>query len=290
MNQPALRKLIDQYQGSATKKKDVLREILQQSALLGLARHHFFEHAAFYGGTALRILYGLNRFSEDLDFSLLAPNEEFNFQPFLDGLQSEMESLGFHVAVKIKKKEAPILSAFLKSNTLKLMLTVEDDNYSLKNIHPEEKIAIKLEVDTNPPLGFNLESKLVLNPTPFYVLTYAQQDLFAGKMHAILCRSWKQRVKGRDWYDLIWFISKGIPIHTSHLVQRLQQSGHLSQSEELNHQKLQHLLEEKIQEVDWSLAKEDVRAFINDQSVLDLWSDKFFLDLISGLKMTESPI
>ncbi|NGX59288.1 MAG: hypothetical protein KR126chlam3_00436 [Chlamydiae bacterium] len=283
MKQPAIRDLIKKYRASPLKKKDILREILQQSALLGLARHQFFEHAAFYGGTALRILYELDRFSEDLDFSLLKPEAQFNFQPFLDGLQKEIHSLGFHVEVssKKKKKDSPILSAFVKSNTLKLFLTIEEET---KAIHPEEKIVIKLDIDTNPPLGFEVETKLVLNPTPFYVLTYHQSDLFAGKMHAILCRSWKTRVKGRDWYDLVWFIKKGIPIHLSHLTQRMQQSGHLPLGEELDHEKLLDFLKDKIMKIDWEQAKKDVRAFLQDPKVLDVWSQSFFLDMISHLK------
>ncbi|MBF5059488.1 nucleotidyl transferase AbiEii/AbiGii toxin family protein [Candidatus Neptunochlamydia vexilliferae] len=284
MTQPAIQDLIHKYRDSPLKKKDVLREILQQSALLGLARQRFFEHAAFYGGTALRILYGLDRFSEDLDFSLLSPEAKFNFQPFLEGLRKEMSALGFHVEISAKKKAPPILSAFVKSNTLKLLLTIEEEGGAQKGIHPEEKIAIKLEVDTNPPLGFDVETKLVLNPTPFYILTYHPSDLFAGKMHAILCRNWKTRVKGRDWYDLVWFISKKTPAHLSHLAQRMYQSGHLPSKESLDHKKLLNLLGEKIESIDWEHAKNDVRSFLYDPKVLDSWSSPFFLDLISHLK------
>jgi len=285
MIQPAIRDLINKYRVSPLKKKDVLREILQQSALLGLARHQFFEHAAFYGGTALRILYGLDRFSEDLDFSLLKPEAQFNLQPFLEGLQREMTSLGFHVEVNAKKKDPPILSAFMKSNTLKLQLMIEEEKVAPKGIRPDERISIKLEIDTNPPLGFEVETKLVLNPTPFYVLAYRPSDLCAGKMHAILCRSWKTRVKGRDWYDLIWFISKDIPVHLSHLAHRMHQSGHLSSNEILDHEKLLTLLKEKIMNIDWEQAKNDVRAFLYDPKVLDVWSQPFFLDLICHLKI-----
>lgn len=284
MKQPAIQELISKYRASSLKKTDILREILQQSALLGLARHHFFEHAAFYGETALRILYGLDRFSEDLDFSLLQPNAHFDFDPFLEGLQKEMHSLGFHIEVQAKKKEAPILSAFVKGNTLKLLLTIEEEPFDQKGVHSEEKIAIKLEIDTLPPPGFAVETKLVLNPTPFYVLTYAPADLFAGKMHAILCRGWKTRVKGRDWYDLIWFIRKGIPVHLSHLTSRMIQSGHLPSTESLDHKKLKDLLEQKIVKMDWELAKNDVKPFLYDPKVLDIWSKPFFLELILQLK------
>ena len=285
MIHPAIRELISKYRSSSLREKDILREILQQSALLGLSRLQFFEHAAFYGGTALRILYGLDRFSEDLDFSLLKPDPQFDFQPFLEGLQREMQSLGFHVEVTSKKELPPILSAFVKGNTLNLLLTIAQDDTTPQGVYPEEKIRIKLEIDTNPPPGFDVETKLVLNPTPFYVLTYSQSDLFAGKMHAILCRSWKSRVKGRDWYDLVWFIQKGIPIHLSHLSRRMQQSNHLAADEELDKEKLLTLLREKIEQIDWEHAKMDVRAFVHDPQSLDVWSPAFFFDLLPYLKM-----
>jgi len=282
MTQPAIRELFKKYEHSHLKKRDILREILQQSALLGLSRVQFFEHAAFYGGTALRILYGLDRFSEDLDFSLLRPESDFNFKPFLDGLQRELHSLGFLVEVDVKKKTPPMLSAFMKSNTMQLLLSIEDKRS--KGIHPDEKVSIKLEIDTNPPLGFEVETKLILDPIPFYILSYLPKDLFAGKMHAILCRSWKTRVKGRDWYDLVWFISRGTELNLSHLSIRMLQSGHLSATTKLDEYQFFVLFKEKIESIDWEQAKNDVRTFLNDPKVLDIWSREFFLDLIVHLK------
>jgi predicted nucleotidyltransferase component of viral defense system len=284
MTLPAIQDMISKYRETSLKQKDILREILQQSALLGLSRLQFFEHAAFYGGTALRILYGLDRFSEDLDFSLLKPNPDFNFQPFLEGLEREMEALGFHVDVTAKKDVPPILSAFLKGNTLNLLLTIAESTKQPERISPEEKIRIKLEIDTNPPPGFIVEPKLVLNPTPFYVQTYAPGDLFAGKMHAVLCRGWKERVKGRDWYDLVWFVQRGIPVHLSHLTQRMQQSQHLSKDTELEPEKLLSLLREKIAVIDWERAQADVRPFLQDPHLVDIWSQAFFLDILPHIK------
>lgn len=284
MTQPAIKEMINKYRQSSLKEKDILREILQQSALLGLSRLQFFEHAAFYGGTALRILHGLDRFSEDLDFSLLKPNLHFNFQPFLNGLQREMVSLGFQVEVTPKNEGSPIFSAFVKGNTLQLLLTIAEGDKTPTSKHPEEKIRIKIEIDTNPPSGFDVETKLVLNPTPFYVLTYCLPDLFAGKMHAMLCRTWKERVKGRDWYDFMWFIQKEIPVHLSHLTKRMQQSKHLSENEELNEEKLLSLLKAKINQINWEHAKNDVRAFLHDPKRIDIWSSSFFCDLLPHLK------
>lgn len=192
---------------------DKLREILQQTALLGLTRHHFFQHAIFYGGTALRILYGLDRYSEDLDFALLKPDPDFNFSPFLNGMHQELKAMGFDLDIDMRKtnENTSIWSAFLKGNTLSMLLSIHEKG-KIKGIHPEQKIQIKLEIDTDPPLLLlPLESKLVKNPIPFYVSTYAINDLFAGKMHAALCRNWQKRIKGRDWYDVIWYIQKKRP-------------------------------------------------------------------------------
>jgi len=283
MSHIIIRDLVKNYKTSSLKKKDVLREVLQQAALLGLARHNFFEHAAFYGGTALRILYQLDRLSEDLDFSLLAPNLRFDFSPYLEGMQKELASWGFHVEIQKKEKESTILSAFLKGNTLKQLLAIEEMDERTE-IHPEEKIWIKFEIDTDPPSHFEVETKLILKPTPFYVLSYQPQDLFAGKMHAILCREWKSRVKGRDWYDLIWFIKNSIPVHLEHLEKRMIQSGHLQKNAALTKEMLQDLLKAKIATIDWSQAKNDVKPFLADPKQLDLWSESFFLDLIKFLK------
>lgn len=283
MKNPYLESVINKYHSTSLKKKDFLREILQQSALLGLARQNFFEHAAFYGGTCLRILYGLDRFSEDLDFSLLKPNLQFDFKPFLEGCKKELASFGFHVDTQVKEKESVISSAFLKANTLKLLMTIEETD-RIKGIHPEEKISIKLEIDMDPPSGFEIETRLVSQPLPFYVVSYIQKDLFAGKMHALLCRERKINVKGRDWYDLIWFIKNKIPVHLSHLTNRMIQSENLEQDASLDHPKLLTLIKHKIANINWEQAKNDVKPFISDHQQLNLWSQEFFNDLIMQLR------
>ncbi len=283
MNETLVNQWLQNYQNTSVKKRDAVREIMQQAALLGLARHHFFEHAAFYGGTALRILYGLDRFSEDLDFSLLKPNPEFNFEPYLVGLKREMESLGFNVQVMPKKKEPPIFSAFVKANTLQLLIHIEDESET-KKVHREELLTIKLEVDTTPPPLFSVEPKLVLNPVPFYVSSYVLSDLFAGKLHAILYRAWKQRVKGRDWYDLIWFVKNNIPVNLAYFTARLHQSGQLDPTVQMTHDHLQQLLIQKIDQLDWNQAVLDIKSFIYDTKQLDLWGPPFFKHVISMLK------
>jgi predicted nucleotidyltransferase component of viral defense system len=250
---------------------------LQQAALLGLERHGIFEKAAFYGGIALRILYGLDRFSEDLDFTLLKPDSEFDFTPYLEGMKKELSSFGFEMEVLQKEKniETSVLSAFMKMNTIQLYLAIGDEKKS-KTTNHNEKVQIKLEIDTEPPPHARLQNRLVLNPMSFYVLTLHQSDLFAGKMHAALYRAWKGRVKGRDWYDIIWYITNKIPISLTYLEACMRQAKNLLSDEVLDREKLLRLLEEKIDSIDWISAKADMRPFISDPERLDIWSSEYF--------------
>lgn len=283
MTNPNIKSLFNRYQNTKIKEQTKIREILQQTALLGLQRHNFFEKAAFYGGTALRILYGLDRFSEDLDFTLLQPNPTFDFTPFLEDMKNELSSFGFTLEVNKKTKniESNIVSAFMKINTIQLYLIIGEET---KNIIHNEKIHIKLEVDIDPPLHFRTENHLVLNPFPFYVLTLHKSDLFAGKMHAILNRNWKGRIKGRDWYDLIWYIQNNIPLSLTYLESCMKQAEQLNSKDSLSKDNVLNLLEKKIQTIDWDAAKADVRAFIADPQKIEIWSPQFFLDLILHLQ------
>jgi Nucleotidyl transferase AbiEii toxin, Type IV TA system len=265
--------------------EQALREIMQEIALAGLQRSGFFEVAAFYGGTALRIFHGLPRFSEDLDFSLLSPIPGFSLEPYLDGMLAEFEALGMQVSLaeKNKTKKNNIDSAFLKAGT-------DWKELVLKGIVPQEKTAmrpeirIKLEVDTRPPQGFTTEERLLLKPFSFYTKCFSLPDLFAGKMHALLFRKWKNRVKGRDWFDLEWYIRKGVPLHLGHLQLRAQDSGDWDKKE-LRPAQLMQLLNNKIDQVAFSSIKEDIIRFIPDSRVLDIWSAVYFHDLVKQIKI-----
>ncbi|NDE64054.1 MAG: nucleotidyl transferase AbiEii/AbiGii toxin family protein [Chlamydiae bacterium] len=278
-----IHQLLNQYDTKISQKTK-LREVLQQAALYGLKRAGFFEKAAFYGGTALRILYGLNRFSEDLDFTLLDKDPKFDFSTYLMGMKQELISMGlnFEVEKKIKSIDTPIQSAFLKMNTIELLLTIGEEE-QLKKTNHNQKIQIKLEIDTDPPSSFTFEEKLVLNPSPFYVLTLTPPSLFAGKVHAILCRSWKGRVKGRDYFDFIWYITQKTSLDLNYLNGALKQTGFLRDNETMNRDRLIQKLKEKFQSIDWQDAKNDVRPFIVDTSVLDIWSPVFFSNLSDHL-------
>lgn len=263
---------------------DALREIMQEIALAGLQRAGFFEKAAFYGGTALRIFYNLDRFSEDLDFSLLEPDEKFSLEPYFEAVVKEFEALGISVSIQEKKKSTTsnVESAFLKSGTVWKELVLEDVVPQM-GVGVLPNVKIKIEVDRKPPLGFETEEKLLLRPFSFYVKCFKMPSLFAGKMHALLFRKWIKRVKGRDWYDLEWYTKKGIPLDLDHFLLRAQDTGDWK-DETINGAQVIQLLEEKIKLVNFASVKEDVIRFIPDSSVLDLWGKQYFLDLIKNLK------
>ena len=254
-----------------------LREVMQEVALAGLYRGGFFDKAAFYGGTCLRIFYGLPRFSEDLDFSLLAPEADFSFEPYFKAVKEEFSALGFQVEIFAKKKtvRTGIESAFLKSDTRLFSFAV----------HADKTIKIKFEVDTVPPLGFSIEEKLLLQPFSFYVKCFSLPDLFAGKMHALLFRNWKNRVKGRDWFDFEWYVRKGTPMNLSHFISRAKQSGNL-QGENLTEPDFLQLLHRRIDALDVAAAKNDVSKFVKDVEALKIWSRDYFHELAKRMQIT----
>lgn len=267
--------------------ENALREIMQEIALAGLGRSGFFEKAAFYGGTALRIFYGVKRFSEDLDFSLLEVSPDFQLQPYLDGMLNEFNALGIDVTIKekVKNKRTAIDSAFLKPGT-------EWKELILRGIIPQEKISmrpdikIKLEVDTNPPLGFTTEEKLLLRPFSFYTKCFTAPDLFAGKMHALLYRKWKGRIKGRDWFDMEWYIKNNIPLHLEHFVIRSMQSG-AWKKESMTREEFTQLLIDKIDQLSMDDIKEDIVRFIPDDKPLEIWSRDYFKELAKRISFVD---
>lgn len=258
--------------------KNAMREAIQSLALLGLWRSRFFDNAAFYGGTALRVLYGLDRFSEDIDFSLLAPDPGFDFSKYGNALRKELESFGLNVEFEQKKKQenTAIESAFLKLNTYQQLLLIQTPEELAGGIHPQSLLKIKLEVDTMPPGKFNTEIRYVFQPLQFAVRAYDLPSLFAGKIHALLYRKWKKRVKGRDWYDFAWYCSKHPVINLLHLEERMKASGDLSIHETLSHDSLKQLLFEAIDSLDIDNAKKDVIPFVRNPWNIDLWSKDFF--------------
>lgn len=259
-------------------KKNAVKEIIQEVVLCGLARAKFFEKAAFYGGTALRIFYGLDRFSEDLDFSLKKPDKDFDLSSYFPILEKEVRAFGLNLKVEEKQKTADsnVKSAFLKGNTKEHLLLFYTNVDFSSGVNRDEVLRIKFEVDTNPPSGAGYEHRYSLKPAPYEATLYDLPSLFAGKVHAVLCRGWKNRIKGRDLYDYVFFLQRGATLNLENLKQKLIQSNAWKVEDELTLDKVKKMLCERFDGIDFEKAKDDVKDFIKDKSVLDVWSADFF--------------
>ncbi|MEA1910267.1 MAG: nucleotidyl transferase AbiEii/AbiGii toxin family protein [Spirochaetota bacterium] len=267
--------------------KNALKEIVQQISLLGLSRQGFFFKAAFYGGTALRIGHGLNRFSEDMDFTLLTPEPDFSLEKYLLGVEQELLSyeLKFSVQKINKKINTPIESAFIKGNTLAILISIDNIKLPKAGTHKNELLKIKMEIDTDPPQPSGMcETLFLKNPIPFSYSILQLSSLFAGKLHAIISRDYPGgRVKGRDFYDFIWYVNKKVSPDLQYLEAKLKQSGKLGKKEQLSLDKLKILLSDKISTIDFAEAGKDVAPFIKDEFALNVWSTEFFSYLIQTL-------
>lgn len=267
-------------------KKNGIKEVVQEIVLCGLSRANFFKTAAFYGGTALHIFYGLDRFSEDLDFSLKTSDPSFDFSEYLPILEKEIRShgLNFKMVVKEKSVDSCIKSAFLKGNTKEHMLMFYADEQLARSIGSSELIKVKFEVDTNPPDCAAFETKYRLLPIPYEITLYDMPSLFAGKIHAVICRGWKNRVKGRDLYDYVFYLSRGAAFNLKHLAARLVQSGHIPAEKQIKTEDVKEILRTRFVNIDYAQAKQDVAPFIKNQNALDVWNTDFFSKITEGLK------
>lgn len=256
-------------------RRNAIHEVMQEIALAGLYRSGFFEKAAFYGGTCLRIFHSMPRFSEDMDFSLVAKVDSFSLKDYFPAIVAEFKALGRDVVINRKEKDisGKVESAFLKDNT---------EIYDLA-FTTERTIKVKIEVDTEPPLEFLTEQRLLLQPFSFMARCIVLPDMFAGKLHALLFRNWKSRVKGRDWYDFEWYIRNQVPLDFNHLQVRTRQFNGIDLSREDFMNKLKAILgSTKIE-----MVKQDVSPFIRDKKQLDIWSNDYFLELADMLKYSK---
>lgn len=254
-------------------KRNAVFEVNQQVILAGLYNGGFFKSAAFYGGTCLRIFHGLQRFSEDMDFSLLTQDENFDFSKYFQPIIDAFALVGREVEIKKKDKKyfGKVESAFLKDNT---------DVYDV-TFQTEKAIRIKIEVDTCPPMNFNTEQKLLLQPHSFMTRCYTLPDLFAGKVHALVYRSWKNRVKGRDWYDFEWYVRHNIPLDFAHLAERCKQFN----NEDITPEQFKEKLKERLRTTDIKQVKEDVIPFVRNPKELDIWSNDYFVQLADIVRL-----
>ena len=286
----SIQAMLERYQPqTAEAYRNALKEIVQEIALYGMSKSGFFHKGAFYGGTALRIFYGLHRFSEDMDFSLMYPDSSFALSDYLPAIEEELSAVGLKMQVeqKNKTKMTDIQSAFIKGGTMVQIISIQQiDEVLIPGIHKQEQLKIKLEVDTNPPPGAGFELRYALRPVPYAVRLYDKPSLFAGKMHAVLCRNWAQRVKGRDLYDYVWYLSQDTPVNLFHLQKRLEQSNRWDPLKRLTLQDTKNMLKDHFSQLDFEAAKKDVIPFLPDASELALWSADFFQAIADNL--TES--
>lgn len=271
---------------NTTDEINALKEIIQEIILSGLSRSGFFKEAAFYGGTALRIFYGLDRFSEDLDFALISQNKDFDLSKYFSFIEKEINAYGLNMKISTKEKnvDSNVTSAFLKGNTLEHILkffpSEEKNQYNILL----KQMKIKFEVDINPPDGATYEDKYKLLPSPHQIKLYDKGFLFAGKIHAILCRNWNLRTKGRDLYDYVFFLANNISVNMLLIKNKLIASNYINKDDNFNIDMLKKLLIEKFSEIDYKDAKEDVMPFIKDTSSLEIWNKDFFISITENLK------
>ena len=280
MENTIISNLLEQYGCTSIQEhRNALKEIVQSLVLIGLTRSNFFNKAAFYGGTALRKFYELQRFSEDLDFSLMNPDKGFSLNPYIDSVKKILRSYGFEMNVETRNKvnDSPIKSAFVKGDTLTQLISFTAMQPPISGVPRNEKIKVKFEVDANPPLGASYEVKTQLQPELYQVRLYDLPSQAAGKISAVLTRSWGNRVKGRDYYDYIWFLQKNITVNFYHLQQRLLQYDPLGTFTERS---IIEMLCRRFASIDFKKVRDDILPFIKKEDVrkLDYWNDTTFID------------
>lgn len=267
---------------SKQEELNALKEIYQEVALAGLARSDFFKLAAFQGGTALRIVHQLQRFSEELDFVLVTPSKSFQWQSYLKAIELEFNSFGVNLEIKERAfAQGAIKTAFLKEDSFARILELTYDRLP----SDEQKITIKLEIDTQPPDGSNFENAFLIYPYPFSLLIQDFPSLFASKCHALLCRKYE---KGRDWFDFLWYLSRNTPINSLLLKNALYQAGpYQNQAIPYSKKWLYEAFEQKISAIDWKSAKRDVENFLRSEQrkFVENWSKELFQKQIKKIEL-----
>ena len=266
--------------------KSILREIIQSIILVGLSRTDFFKKASFYGGTALRIFYDLNRYSEDLDFTLNYIDENFTIEPYIESIKTIALSYGLELEVNVKKKQIslPVESAFAKLNTYQTFINLKMNDELTRLLHKDEVMKVKFEIDCEPALGFTTESKWIDLPEFAPIIVLDEASLFAGKIHAILCRNYKNTVKGRDYYDFLFYIKRGTSPNFNYLKNKLINTGKISGSDRLDINVLKDMLVSRFEQVDFDQVKKDTERFIIKNEDLSYFCKDLFIQMAMKLK------
>lgn len=270
---------------SLNENRAALREILQSIVLIGLSRADFFKKASFYGGTALRIFYGLNRYSEDLDFTLNEKDDSFSLEPYIESIKNVASSYGIDLDINIKKKEikTPVESAFAKLNTYQTFINLKINDELASLLHKDENIKVKFEIDLNPAIGFNVESKWIDMPEFANIIVLDESSLFAGKLHAIICRNYKNTVKGRDYYDFLFYIKKRVKPNLNYLKNKLIESGKIKENDQFDIYVLKRMLKDRFEAVDFNQVKADAERFVFNNEDLSYYSKELFIEMTNKL-------
>lgn len=282
-----IEQMLSKYEIKNTNDKiNALKEIIQEIVLSGLSRGGFFDEVAFYGGTALRVFYKLDRFSEDLDFALVSPNKEFELSKYFTFIEKELKAYGLNLEINSKQKsiDSNITSAFLKGDTLEHILKFFPNEAEHKYNSLLKDIKIKFEVDINPPNGATYEEQYKLLPSPHQIKLYDKESLLSGKIHAILCRGWKIRTKGRDLYDYVFFLANDTKVNIELVKNKLIESKYIERDSSFDINTLKELLINKFNEIDYAKAKDDVIPFISNVDSLKIWNKDFFISITRNLK------
>jgi len=271
---------LDDYQViNAIEEEQAIKEIIQEIALFALWKAGFFEVAAFQGGTSLRILHGLPRFSEDLDFILKESDSEFDWSDYLKKLLDNLEEFGLKTEVKDKSRmDQKVRKAVLKDNSVSNQL-----NLSFYRGQENQKQIIKLEIDVNPPIGSKFEYTYKDFPVDYEICHQDLSSNFSLKIHALLCRPY---LKGRDWYDFNWYVKKGIKPNLALLQAALIQFDRWQGEDiSINEVWVKRELLKKISTINWAEATADVERFMNktEKDSLKLWSEKFFTQKVENI-------
>jgi predicted nucleotidyltransferase component of viral defense system len=266
--------------------KAILREIVQSIVLVGLSRTGFFKKASFYGGTALRIFYDLNRYSEDLDFTLNNVDKNFSIAPFIESIKNVALSYGLELEISIKQKQisTPVESVFEKINTYQTFINLKMNSELTKLLHKDEVIKVKFEIDCEPALGFTTENKWIDMPEFAPVIVLDEASLFAGKLHAILCRNYKNTVKGRDYYDFLFYVRRGISPNLNYLRNKLINTGKINEKDTFNIEVLKEMLIKRFEQVDFEQVKNDTERFIINNEDLSTYSKDLFIQMAKKIK------
>lgn len=278
--------MIESYHPSNIQEKtNVVKEVLQEVALSGLAKAGFFDHAAFYGGTSLRIFYGLNRFSEDLDFALINQNEDFHIENFFPFLVEHFKSYGININVESKNKAifSDVQSSFIKVNAQELMASLFPNVDDSKRIVFNQKFKIKFEIDIHNPSGGKSVIISKSDPISYQARVFDLPTLFAGKISALLFRKYLNNVKGRDYYDYLFFINKDIPVNLKYLENKMKNSGNLLENDHLTLEMVKQMLFKRFSTTDFELAKNDIINFIDYNENINQWDASLFIKTLDHL-------